>query len=376
MRIEPGDPIDPRSLAYEANRLYGLELFEKVGYRLVHEGDRTGVEFSARAKDWGPNFLKFGASIEDDFEGSTAFNLTTRIRRPEINDLGAEWRTDLQIGTAPLVFSEFYQPLRFDSRVFLAPYIEAGQRNVNAFSADDTVARFRLSEAQLGIDVGSEIGTAGELRVGVFRGLGEARVKVGDPGIANFDFDSGGVFASLRFDTLDTAQFPRRGMRAGVRWNSSRPDFGADNDFDTVEFDLTQVWTRGKSTLTLGLDYATTLESDGALQDFFPLGGFLRLSGLERGQISGPHAGLGRLVYYRSVGGSGGGLLEVPVYVGASLEAGNVWQTRDAISFDSTLTNGSLFVGLDTYVGPIFLAAGFSEAGRTNVYLFIGSTPR
>lgn len=37
--------------------------------------------------------------------------------------------------------------------------------------------------------------------------------------------------------------------------------------------------------------------------------------------------------------------------------------------------NGSLFLGLDSYFGPVFLAAGLSEAGGSNFYLFIGALP-
>jgi len=82
-----------------------------------------------------------------------------------------------------------------------------------------------------------------------------------------------------------------------------------------------------------------------------------------------------RVVYYRQVSSAGGGLLQIPVYVGASLEAGNTWQNRSEMSFNSLLTNGSVFLGLDTPIGPTYLAAGFAEGGRTNFYLFIGSVP-
>jgi NTE family protein len=66
----------------------------------------------------------------------------------------------------------------------------------------------------------------------------------------------------------------------------------------------------------------------------------------------------------------------VPVYLGASLEAGNAWSSSDDIGFDSLLTNGSVFIGMDTYFGPVYLAAGFAEGGRTNFYLFVGAAPR
>ena len=372
----PGDLIDADRLADDAGRLYGLQLYEKVNYRLVEKNGATGVEYEARPKSWGPNLLQFGVSLEDDFEGSTSFNVATRITRGGVNRLGAEWRTDVQLGADPLLFSEFYQPLSFDSRFFVAPHVEVRQWNVNAFAGSDKVGTFRVGRAEANFDAGFEIGSVGEFRFGLFRGAGQARVKVGDPQIANVDFDTGGTFARLRFDSLDDAHFPRKGWRADAKWTGSRESLGADNDIDTVEAELMGAWSRGKSTLSLGLSYATTLDSNSGIQNQFPLGGFQRLSGLERGQIAGPHAGLARLAYFRRIGDSAGGLFEVPMYLGVTAEAGNVWQSRDDVSFDTLSMNGSLFAGFDTYIGPVFFAAGLSEGGDTNFYLFIGAPPR
>jgi NTE family protein len=373
LSVAAGDAIDPALLALNADRLYGLQLYEQVSYKLVQEDVGTGVEYRARTKSWGPNFLQFGVSLEDDFEGS--FNLGARLTRAGLNRLGAEWRNDFKLGTDPGFYSEFYQPLSFDSRLFVAPHINLTQTNIDAFVLDSTVARFRLSEAAGGLDFGRELGRVGEFRVGVFRGVGEARVKVGDPSIPNIDFNTGGAFARLRFDTLDNARFPRSGLRSDLKWTLSRPGLGADSEFDTVEAEVSQTWSRGKNSVLLGLDYATTLESDSTIQEYFPLGGFLRLSGLERGEISGPHAALAKLVYYRRLGDTSG-ILDTPVYVGLSAEAGNVWQTRSDMDFDSMLWNGSFFVGFDTYIGPAFIAAGFAEDGQSNFYLFIGTPPR
>ena len=375
LHLAAGDPVDAERLEEDVNRLYGLQLFESVSYRLVTEEGRTGVQFDARSKSWGPNYLQFGVSLEDDFEGSTGFNLAVRLTRAGLNRLGAEWRTDLQVGTDPALVSEYYQPLSFDSRVFLAPKLALRQFNLNAFVMNDRVATLRISSAQAGIDMGTELGAFGEFRIGAYRGIGEARVKVGDPALPNIDFETGGVFARLRIDTLDNARFPRHGVRADVTWNLSRPGLGADFRFDTIAAELASTWSLGKNSLQIGLSYATTIDSDDTIQNFFPLGGFWRLSGLERGAISGPHAALTRLVYYRRVG-SGGGLFDMPFYLGASVEAGNVWQRRSDIGFNSMLINGSLFAGMDTFFGPLYLAAGFAEGGHTNFYLFLGAPPR
>ena len=116
-------------------------------------------------------------------------------------------------------------------------------------------------------------------------------------------------------------------------------------------------------------------ETNDQLQEHTPMGGFLRLSGLDYGQISGPHAALGKLVYYRRLGDYSGGLLEVPVYLGASAEVGNVWQDRSDIDADSLLVNGSVFAAFETLFGAIYVAVGLAEGGDRAFYLSIGSPP-
>ena len=374
--VQAGDAVDTTQLANAAEDLYGLNLHEQVSYRLVEENGQTGVEFNARQKSYGPNVLKFAVSLENDFEGSTAFNVGARLTKTGINTRGAEWQTDLQLGTDPQLISEFYQPFRAGSSLFVAPRIDLRQWNLNAFAGEDAIARYRISQSELGFDVGTLIGSIGEFRIGGYHGTGRSRVKVGDASLSTIDFDTGGVLTRLRFDTRDDAQFPRSGIRADLKWNVSMPDLGADERFDTIETELEGTWSRGKNSWHLGALYATTLDSRGAIQDLFRLGGFLRLSGLERGEISGPHAAMVRLMYYRRVSESTGGIFDVPIYLGASAELGGIWQDRSDISASSAMLNGSLFAGFDTVIGPVYLAAGFGEGGRSNYYLFFGAPPR
>ena len=375
LTVKAGDPIDHGVLAHNANKLFGLQLYEQVSYALVETDDGTGVEFKARTKSWGPNLVKFGVSLEDDFEGSTAFNVFARVTRTGLNRLGAEWRNDLRVGTDPEILSEFYQPLSFDSRFFVAPRVSASQTNLNAFNGNQPLARYRLTEGELGLDTGIDLDRKGELRFGLYRGRGRADVRIGDPALEDFDYQTGGAFARLRLDTLDKAFFPTDGFLGDLKWTMSRPGLGADSRFDTVEGEIMRTLSRGRNFYQLALAYATTVESDGTVQDYFPLGGFLRLSGLERGEISGPHAALARLVYYRRIGETTG-LLDTPIYFGFSAEAGNVWQSRSDMDFDTMLLNGSLFAGFDTFLGPVYLAAGFAEGGGSNFYLFVGEPPR
>ncbi len=375
LKSRPGDPVDPDRFAKDADALYGLQAYEQVGYRLVDDGGLTALEFEGRAKSWGPNFLLFGLTLEEDFEGATAFNVSARLTRTGINSLGAEWRSDLQVGTDPFFRSEYYQPLSFDSNYFVAPRLRLEQTNFRVFADDASVARYRVTDAEIGLDAGRELGRWGEFRVGVFRGTGRATVKVGDPTLPEIDAEDGGVFARFALDTLDDAQIPLNGARGSIEWIESSATLGADTDFGALESNLSIVRTFGRHTFQAGAIFNTSLDDDRLVQEFFPLGGFLRLSGLARGEISGPHAGVARLVYYRRSGETGGGLFDIPLYLGASFEAGNVWASRSDISASSLIANGSVFAGLDTYFGPLYIAAGLAEGGRSNFYLALGRPP-
>jgi len=79
-------------------------------------------------------------------------------------------------------------------------------------------------------------------------------------------------------------------------------------------------------------------------------------------------------LYYRRIGDRTVPLLDTSVYVGASLEVGNVWQQRNDISISNTLSAGSVFVVFDTLIGPLYLAYGAAEGGRRSAYLFLGQT--
>ena len=95
---------------------------------------------------------------------------------------------------------------------------------------------------------------------------------------------------------------------------------------------------------------------------------------MKSGSITGSHFGVTRFLFYKQVGRGGPGFLDVPAYLGISLEAGNVWDRRSDASFGSARKDASLFFGVDTLLGPVYLAAGFDEAGPSALYLFLGRT--
>ncbi|PZN28315.1 MAG: hypothetical protein DIU71_16190, partial [Proteobacteria bacterium] len=159
-------PLDEEVIGRKLSELYALDLFESIDYRLVTEEGRSGLELHLRRKSWGPNYIRVGLNLEDDFEGNSRYNAALRFISTEINDLGGEWLTDLQIGDNPRLFSEFYQPLSLSHRYFVAPKLEFEEHSVFLREEEDRIAEYRVREYEAGLDIGREISDWGEVRLG------------------------------------------------------------------------------------------------------------------------------------------------------------------------------------------------------------------
>ena len=58
--------------------------------------------------------------------------------------------------------------------------------------------------------------------------------------------------------------------------------------------------------------------------------------------------------------------------IGASLETGAVWRGRESVQAEDLQLAGSVWAGLDTLFGPIYVGYGLAEGGRKQFYLLIG----
>ena len=95
------------------------------------------------------------------------------------------------------------------------------------------------------------------------------------------------------------------------------------------------------------------------------------MSGLGRGQLRAKNVGSGRLFYYYKLAEIQG--FASSVYLGGSMEAGNAWDNKD--DFGSyPIFGGSVFLGIDTMLAPLYIAYGQAEGNDGKVYLFLGQT--
>jgi NTE family protein len=388
-----GKPFSIDEVGARITKIYGLGNFETLDYSLVKRdpdavpgnpspdsggteaAPETGLEIRARRKSWGPNYIRFGLNLQDDFQGNSRYNAAARFVVSELNELGAELLTDVQIGSTPRVFSEFYQPLDPRRTWFVAPSARIEVRDLPIYVRNIEVADFRDREAEADLDIGRNLDNWGEFRVGLHRTNGLTRVRYGDPALVEEQYNKGEFFFKFSFDQLDNVHFPRGGETFTFQWDADRTDLGSDVARDRVSADWLVAGSRGRNTLLWWTSAGTTLDGNvrsTALPDFYSLGGFFNLSGLAPQSLIGPHYAITRAIYFRKIGRGGEGFFEFPAYIGASLELGNTWEQRGEISAGSAHKDASLFFAIDTYLGPVYLGTGYDARGTSGFYLFLG----
>jgi len=370
-----GEPLDVAVLQRKLGRQYGLDRFESLDYRLVRDDGALGLEVDARRKSWGPNYLRLGVGVEQDYDGGAIANAGARVLMTGLNRLDAEWLTDLQLGEEPKFFTELFQPLSLTSDVFVAPGFRYELDTLQVVADGHRVARYRTRDTEATLAIGAELSSWGEVRVGLARGDGSSRVLVGDPTLPRSEFDLGAVYAEFGYDRLDSAYFPRHGQAFRLGWRGERESLGSSADADIVEAEWLMARSHLRWSMVLGVEGGTALDDRVVSpQQLFTLGGFLELSGLPTDALAGTQYGLARAIVFRRVSRGGTGLFEYPAYFGVSLEAGNVWATRDDVEWSGLETGGSIFLGAESPVGPVYLAAGLAEGGERAFYLLLGRT--
>lgn len=368
-----GEPLELDRLQTDMGTLYGLDYFDRVQYRVVHKGDDNTLVINARGRRGGTDYLRLGLNLSDDMRGDSAFNLGASYRVNGINRLGAEWLTRAQIGDQQELYSEFYQPLDVGSRYFIAPYLDFGSQNIEATLDNDPIAEYRLERYGFGLNLGRQIGTYGEVRVGVGKAWGEAEVRIGDQDLPSVSFNEGFYELKYSFDTFDNVYFPHSGEDIGLAVRQYDKSLDSDEQYRQWEFKLDKAFSSGPNSLVLGGRYGRTLDDAQVVTSSFVFGGARQLSGFRQDSVSGQNISLMRMVYYRRLTPRAYLPLDFPLYLGGSLERGRAWNNDN--EFDSGHINAaSIFLGLETPLGPLNISYGANDEHQKAVYLNLGHT--
>ena len=373
MKTRTGQPVDQDVLDADMRRIYGTGNFEHVNYHFLEEPGKRVLVVDAVEKSWGLNSVRFGLGLSSDFKGDAYFNLVGSYRKSWLNSLGAEWRTDLQIGRTGSFSSEFYQPLNPEGNFFVAPHVYSQRRSTDIYQGDDRIASYDVTTRGVGVDVGSVLGQYGVLRLGIVRGNLSPKLDSGPQSLSPVESSivRGAYTARLVIDQVDSVHFPRSGYLGGLYVFNSNSRLGADDTYTKWDAVVAAAYSFGEHTFNVAVKAGGKLGSDPLPRyDLFQWGGFLQQSGYATGQLLGENLKFGRIMYYRRI--TRGRLLE-GAYGGISLEAGKVGNPLVPGSPGGSLRSASIFIAADSPLGPAYLGYGHTDDGNSSFYFYLGT---
>lgn len=368
--VDLGEPVDLKALDESVDRIYSLDVFESVTYDLVENEDgERGIVVHASPRDWGPNYLQFGLELSSDFSEYSEFKLGAAYTRNALNSLGGELRIIGSIGRQDEISFDFYQPIDLKAKWFVQPEAYGRRQNFNLWFEDVNIAEIQLAGWGAAFGIGRNLSTTNRLRLNYEFARGEAKVITGDPGFILDDrLRVGELDLEFLHDGLDNTWFPTSGTLHRLLYRYASDELGASLDFRQASADGVLALSHGKNIFALNYEIGYSFDDKAPFERWYRLGGLGRLSGLAPDQLSGRHIGFAGLTYRRRINS----LDLFKVYAGATLEAGNVWNFGNEMRFDDLRYSGSLFVGVDSPIGPVYFAVGHSDNGDNAVYFYLG----
>jgi len=379
--LSSGKPVTSDELLDAIGRLYALDRFERVDAEFVQRQGGRALIVEAREKSWGPNHFEMGLGWEDDFTLDSTINIDFAYSMGNITDNNGEWRNEIGIGTDKTFASEVYLPLDTAQLFYHSAHYRFRRESQDSFVENQLAVIYEAISHRVNLGLGYKFANSGVIETGITLETGDIsdRLQLQE----DLVYDSGGIYLNIGYDTLDRLNFPTRGNRLNLSILYREEDATGkliNGTTSTPEpYRSTQYLAEWKGAVSrgnhglVGKASFTYLDSEADQSVFYAqLGGFLNLSGYHRNALVGNHKAFGALSYQFDLGKSLLGLKGFPLYVGASIEAGNVWLKSQSVSFSDLITAGSIFVGTDTKLGPVALAIGATEDNDSAIYFYLG----
>jgi len=374
-----GQPAEPDLLRSRIAELYGDGYYERISYDLSDDGPGDVVlELTPVDKHWGPNFLRLGLRLSDDFDGGSAYQIDALARLASEVRPGSEWRLRLGLGEVNELAVGWRLPFGERGRAYWLPQasLRAVDQPLFLDDEDTEFARLRWTRGRVAGDLGIDWNPRLRTLIRLERGQDRLKRQIGSGLLAERIRQNYGFIAlGVNYDSLDDAAFPTRGTLFDARVERHASWLGSDNASTITRIDWTRAASAGRYLGMAGLRAVSARDDDVSLQALDFLGGLGNLSGYAERSLAGPQLFLGRVLLMRRLGATES-LMSLPAYLGISAEAGNVWDAREDFDLDDLVYSGSLYLGVSTPLGPIFLGYGRSSTERQAIYLNFGSLVR
>lgn len=364
---QPGQQIETAKLNRNLLRAYGDGYYEGIDYELLSIRDRHILRILPVEKPWGPDYIRVGVHLQSTLRRGSSYGLRGGYHRTWLNRLGGEFLLTGEIGTTDAINFDFYQPIEETQTWFLEPQFGYRRKEVDIFENDKKLAQYRFIEGRLGLMGGANIGRLGQIRAGWEQQHYRTELDVGTLWLPEDDIRYGGWRVALDLDQKDRLHNATRGWAIRGNYFDS-----AKADYSKLEAEVQASGSLGDFVVTGRFRYIGSPRGRLPYYDAGALGGFLNLSGFAQGQILGDEIRYGGLQAEKIIGRLPLGL-RGDMRLGFALETGKASLRYTETSRVGWLNSGAVYVGGETPIGMLYLGFGRSNAGASNIYLFVGT---
>ncbi len=352
-----------------------------VTYKVItNEVNQQGIEFNIKEKSWGPDYLKFGLKVADDFDSNTRISLLARHHRYNINRKGGEWINDFSVGSVLKWRSELNQPLDFADKFFASATLllskdsrrfygnifnntEGGNPNNDSEFDVQPTGEYDIKDYNFGLDLGMNITENSEFRAGLWFMDQNVVSVINDSEFETAINRSTGVRFKYGLDTLDKAIYSRSGI-------DLKTELGFFDDVQWFNFDVFQRFPISDNTaIHLGFqgDFVHNAEDGEVL---FAYGGLENFAGYPQHSLLGLNAIVMEVGAFTELD-----KINLPIFGSPKFiikgHLGNVWQHH--IEFEDMLYGYSAGLSVDVVNTVLFLGSGYTDGGNFRFYLRLGT---
>ena len=368
--ITPGQSYSTEQINKGIRHVYGLDTFERVSHQLqVNEHQQTELLIDAQEKNWGPNYINFRFLLEDDFKSDKHVQVASAFTMTNLSKLGAEWRNEFAVGTDKLFSTELYWPVHSPATFVSAELANHSETIILQDQQGLSLGDFIRTENLANLNIGWNISDKWLIAAGWTDKRGKYQLPASLAEVyqdKELHFTRQGPQLNILWDGLNDNSFPTRGGQFKANWQWLHDDFlnvSSRSENRSLSAIVARHWQQHVVKAHWRYDTYDSDDNQLALEQY-ALGGLFNLSGYPKHFLFGPEVRLSTLTYMYKLHENRFSIFNSPLYLGTSLERGKVknslWQQDNQP--DEWIWAGSVFIGWDSIIGPIYFAYGQAES--------------
>jgi NTE family protein len=370
-----GTPFDDNRLRQDILKLYSTTLFDTISYKLQERNGKRYLVITVTPSWNTRGDIFFSLSLEDNFKSNNNYSLKFGYWLYGINEYGAEWRNDIEVGSRRFFHTEFYQPFTINREYYIRPFFEYEDMTYHFPTQVHGNQELNAKHYGGGFGVGANINSLLNIETYIYSSKDRNDLALFD---YSHKFISKQIGLKIIFDSLDNYSFANSGLLATIEGKKELPTIGSSYDYNQLYATIQKPFSYKNNSFIfnakVGLtDIKEQNTQQMSIRDKFSLGGMFNLSGYQAYTLVSNNIFFTSLMYrYRIKNGGFFGSLGMPLYAGFTVESGASWEDGKKLTKRDIKYAGSLYISAETPFGPFYFTYGVADSAHQSLYLYLG----